>query len=112
MQRLGRKTLLALSASGAFLSLVGVGFGLDSGLVALASITILTFVACAYNLSYIFSVYSYVVFRSFAIGIGPVPFVMIPEVSPLHVCDASFIAAPILSGNFRPYLHCHPWVFL
>ncbi|KIP10323.1 hypothetical protein PHLGIDRAFT_65930 [Phlebiopsis gigantea 11061_1 CR5-6] len=68
--RLGRKTLLALSASGAFLSLVGVGFGLDSGLVALASITILTFVA------------------SFAIGIGPVPFVMIPEVSPLHAVSA------------------------
>lgn len=70
IERLGRKTLLSLSAGGAFLSLVGVGFGLDSGLVALASITILTFVA------------------SFAIGIGPVPFVMIPEVSPLHAVSA------------------------
>ena len=45
MQRLGRKTLLSLSAIGAFLSLVGVGYGLDSGAVALASVTILTFVA-------------------------------------------------------------------
>ncbi|KAF7796537.1 hypothetical protein EIP86_007717 [Pleurotus ostreatoroseus] len=44
-KRLGRKTLLALSAGGAFLSLVGVGFGLNSGLVSLASITILTFIA-------------------------------------------------------------------
>lgn len=45
LQRLGRKTLLSLSATGALLSLVGVGFGLDSGLVKLASFTILTFVA-------------------------------------------------------------------
>ncbi|KAJ3553577.1 hypothetical protein NM688_g3534 [Phlebia brevispora] len=70
IERLGRKTLLALSATGALLSLVGVGYGLDSGLVAVASVTILTFVA------------------SFAIGIGPVPFVMIPEVSPLHAVSA------------------------
>lgn len=45
IQRLGRKTLLALSATGGFISLVGVGYGLDSGLVAVASVTILTFVA-------------------------------------------------------------------
>lgn len=45
LQRLGRKTLLSFSASGAFLSLVGVGYGLDAGVVALASVTILTFVA-------------------------------------------------------------------
>lgn len=44
-QRLGRKTLLSASATGAFLSLVGVGYGLDSGVVAVASVTILTFVA-------------------------------------------------------------------
>lgn len=70
IDRLGRKQLLSMSAGGALLSLLGVGLGLDSGMVTLASITILTFVA------------------SFAIGIGPVPFVMIPEVSPRHAVSA------------------------
>ncbi len=45
-QRLGRKKLLSLSATGAIVSLVAVGFGLDSGAVALASTAIITFVAC------------------------------------------------------------------
>ncbi|KAI0340688.1 general substrate transporter [Trametopsis cervina] len=70
IERLGRKTLLSISAGGAILSLVGVGLGLNAGVVALASVAILTFVA------------------SFAIGIGPVPFVMIPEVSPKHAVSA------------------------
>ncbi|KAI0646783.1 general substrate transporter [Trametes meyenii] len=70
IDRLGRKKLLSLSATGAIISLLGVGFGLDSGAVALASITIISFVA------------------SFAIGIGPVPFVMIPEVSPHQAVSA------------------------
>ncbi|PCH38728.1 general substrate transporter [Wolfiporia cocos MD-104 SS10] len=70
IDRLGRKQLLSMSAGGALVSLLGVGVGLNSGMVALASITIVTFVA------------------SFAIGIGPVPFVMIPEVSPHHAVSA------------------------
>ncbi|KAI0811033.1 general substrate transporter [Irpex lacteus] len=70
IERLGRKKLLTLSTTGAIISLLGVGFGLNTGVVALASITILTFVA------------------SFATGIGPVPFVMIPEVSPKHAVSA------------------------
>ncbi|KAI0085424.1 general substrate transporter [Irpex rosettiformis] len=70
IERLGRKKLLTLSTSGAVISLLGVGFGLNTGVVALTSITILTFVA------------------SFATGIGPVPFVMIPEVSPKHAVSA------------------------
>ncbi|OJT14181.1 hypothetical protein TRAPUB_9292 [Trametes pubescens] len=70
IDRLGRKKLLSLSATGAIVSLVAVGFGLDSGAVALASTAIITFVA------------------SFAIGIGPVPFVMIPEVSPHQAVSA------------------------
>lgn len=44
-QRLGRKTLLTLSTTGAILSLAGVGIGLNTGMVVLASLTILTFVA-------------------------------------------------------------------
>ncbi|CAL1703957.1 unnamed protein product [Somion occarium] len=70
IERIGRKKLLSLSAIGALISLWGVGFGLDSGYVTLASLTIITFIA------------------SFAIGIGPVPFVMIPEVSPPHAVSA------------------------
>ena len=64
---MGRKNLLTLSAAGGILSLIGVGIGLDSGAVPLASLAVMTFIA------------------SFAIGIGPIPFVMIPEVSPHHV---------------------------
>ncbi|KAI0781229.1 general substrate transporter [Trametes elegans] len=70
IDRLGRKKLLTLSSAGAIISLLGVGIGLDSGRVTLASVTIITFVA------------------SFAIGIGPVPFVMIPEVSPPQAVSA------------------------
>ncbi|RDX42672.1 general substrate transporter [Lentinus brumalis] len=70
IDRMGRKKLLSLSATGAILSLVAVGFGLDSGAVTLASIAVMTFIA------------------SFAIGIGPVPFVMIPEVSPHQAVSA------------------------
>ncbi|KIY45718.1 general substrate transporter [Fistulina hepatica ATCC 64428] len=68
--RLGYKQLLLISSTGVILSLVGVGFGLDSGLVILPSIAILTFV------------------MSFALGLGPVPFVMVPEISPIHAVSA------------------------
>ncbi|KAI0371781.1 general substrate transporter [Pilatotrama ljubarskyi] len=70
IERLGRKKLLSLSATGAIASLVAVGVGLDSGAVIMASVAIITFIA------------------SFAIGIGPVPFVMIPEVSPQQAVSA------------------------
>ncbi|KAI0747840.1 general substrate transporter [Daedaleopsis nitida] len=70
IDRMGRKKLLSLSATGAILSLLGVGVGLDSGAVTLASLAVMTFIS------------------SFAIGIGPVPFVMIPEVSPHHAVSA------------------------
>jgi len=70
IDRMGRKQLLSISAGGALCSLVCVGYGLDSGLVTLASVAILAFIA------------------SFAVGIGPVPFVMISEVSPHHAVSA------------------------
>ncbi|TBU28924.1 general substrate transporter [Dichomitus squalens] len=70
IDRLGRRQLLTLSGAGAILSLVGVGIGLDSGAVTLASVAVMAFIA------------------SFALGIGPVPFVMIPEVSPPHAVSA------------------------
>lgn len=45
LQRFGRKSLLGVSAGGALLSLLGVGYGLNSGMITLASVAILTFVA-------------------------------------------------------------------
>lgn len=51
MQRMGRRTLLALSAAGAISSLLAVGFGLDSGAVTVASLAVMTFIAYVYSLS-------------------------------------------------------------
>lgn len=64
IEKMGRKQLLSVSIIGAIVSLFLLGFGLNSGSVTISSITIITFV------------------MSFAIGLGPIPFVMIPEVSP------------------------------
>ncbi|KAI0798098.1 general substrate transporter [Abortiporus biennis] len=80
IERIGRKQLLTLSATGAFLALVGVGLGLDSELIGLASFSIIAFIA------------------SFAVGVGPVPFVMIPEVSPPHAVSA--LSSVALSLNW------------
>ncbi|KAJ7756825.1 general substrate transporter [Mycena maculata] len=70
IERMGRKQLLTISTVGAIASLTLVGLGLNTGIVTLSSIAILTFVT------------------SFATGLGPVPFVMIPEVSPYHAVSA------------------------
>ncbi|KAJ7771781.1 general substrate transporter [Mycena metata] len=70
IERMGRRQLLTLSTLGALISLILVGLGLNNGFVTLSSIAILTFV------------------MSFAIGLGPIPFVMIPEVSPYHAVSA------------------------
>ncbi|KAK7023886.1 25S rRNA adenine-N(1) methyltransferase [Favolaschia claudopus] len=67
IERMGRRQLLTLSTLGGISSLILVGLGLNTNIVTLSSVAILTFVT------------------SFAIGLGPVPFVMIPEVSPYHV---------------------------
>ncbi|KAJ6606572.1 general substrate transporter [Mycena vulgaris] len=61
IERMGRRQLLTISTLGAISSLTLVGIGLNTGTVTLSSIAILTFVT------------------SFATGLGPVPFVMIPE---------------------------------
>ena len=66
-QRMGRKQLLSISIAGILVSLCLVGTGLNTSTVALSSVAIMTFI------------------MSFAIGLGPVPFVMIPEVSPSEV---------------------------
>jgi len=67
---MGRRALLAVSIFGALVSLAMAGFGLNHGLATLTSVAIITFV------------------MSFAVGLGPVPYVMIPEVSPEHAVSA------------------------
>ncbi|KAG1882922.1 general substrate transporter [Suillus subluteus] len=70
IERVGRKQLIQLSVAGALLSHLAVGYGLNNGLVTLSSIAITTFV------------------MSFAFGLGPIPFVIIPEVAPPHAVSA------------------------
>ncbi|KAF8837018.1 general substrate transporter [Paxillus ammoniavirescens] len=70
IERIGRKQLFLLSVAGALVSHLAVGYGLNSGWVTLSSIAITTFV------------------MSFAIGLGPIPFVIIPEVAPFHAVSA------------------------
>ncbi|KAG2752118.1 general substrate transporter [Suillus brevipes Sb2] len=70
IERVGRKQLIQLSVAGALLSHLAVGYGLNSGFVTLSSIAITTFV------------------MSFAFGLGPIPFVIIPEVAPPHAVSA------------------------
>ncbi|KAI5983866.1 general substrate transporter [Pisolithus albus] len=80
IERLGRKQLMRLSVAGAILSHLAVGYGLDAGMVSISSIAIAVFV------------------MSFAIGLGPVPFVIIPEVAPSHA--SSSISSVALSVNW------------
>jgi sugar porter (SP) family MFS transporter len=70
IERAGRRRLLQISVVGALVSHVAVGIGLNTGVVILSSIAVMTFV------------------MSFAIGLGPVPFVLISEVSPPHAVSA------------------------
>lgn len=69
---MGRKSLLNISMLGSFVSLLAVGYGLDSNQKMLASVAIIIFVA------------------SFACGMGPVPFVVISDIAPYHVCVRPF----------------------
>lgn len=80
IEKMGRKPLLTISTLGALASLTCIGFGLNMGSVSLSSVAILTFV------------------MSFAIGLGPIPFVMIPDVSPAHAVSA--ISSVALSLNW------------
>jgi len=70
IERAGRKRLLEASVAGAIASHIAIGVGLDTGTVIISSFAVMTFVT------------------SFAIGLGPVPFVLISEVSPPHAVSA------------------------
>jgi len=70
IERLGRMTLLQASAAGSIISLVLAGLGLDFNLPWLASMAVIAFVA------------------SFAVGMGPVPYIIIPDVAPARTVGA------------------------
>lgn len=80
VDRLGRKQLLTISCFCAFVSLVLAGYSLDANMGTLSSISTTTFV------------------MSFAIGLGPIPFIMIPEVSPSY--GVSSISSVAFSLNW------------
>lgn len=85
IERLGRKRLLQASISGAIVSHFLVGIGLNTGTVVLSSVTVMTFVT------------------SFAIGLGPVPFVLISEVAPSHAVSALSSVGLSLNCMYPPF---------
>jgi len=73
LHKIGRRALLVISCAGAFITTVVLGYSLDSyapGAATWSSIAIIAFV------------------MSFALGLGPVPFLMISEVGPAHATSA------------------------
>jgi len=80
VDRVGRKPLLLASVVGALASLVLTGFSLNSGMMVISSASILIFV------------------MSFAVGLGPVPFVIISEVAPSPAVSA--LSSVALSLNW------------
>ncbi|KAG9120143.1 hypothetical protein FRC07_004496 [Ceratobasidium sp. 392] len=70
VDHLGRKPLLMMSIVGAIVSNALLGIALDAGVTWLSSIAVLTFVA------------------SFAVGLGPVPYLMISELTPYYAVSA------------------------
>jgi len=79
-ERLGSVRLLKISALGCLISLLTVGWGLNSGGSIVPSVAIVTFV------------------MFFAVGLGPIPFCVIPEVSPPYA--VSSLASVALSLNW------------
>ncbi|KAF9027161.1 general substrate transporter [Hymenopellis radicata] len=70
VHKLGPKRLLLISTAGAITSLILVGIGLGRDLKVLSSVMIVVFV------------------MSFAVGLGPIPFLLIPQVSPYYATSA------------------------
>ena len=70
IHKLGPKTLLLISTCGAVVSLILVGVGLNEDWKILSSIMIIFFV------------------MSFAVGLGPVPFILVPQVTPYYATSA------------------------
>ncbi|KIO25151.1 hypothetical protein M407DRAFT_76061 [Tulasnella calospora MUT 4182] len=71
IERLGRRSLLLGSMLAVEISLIALALGLNGGVIALSTVAILAFVG------------------SFAIGLGPVPFVLIGELVPFYAASAT-----------------------
>jgi hypothetical protein len=88
-QKIGRRQLLLTSVIGALASLALTGYGLNTGMMVTSSVSIVTFVMQALPLLFFYDLPN-PFRRSFAIGLGPVPFVIVSEVAPPHVRTSSF----------------------
>jgi len=84
IQKYGPRRLLLASIVGSFLSTLLLGYGLDAGTIWLSSVTILTFVA------------------SFALGLGPVPFMLTADLVPYYATSSlsSFALCLNWASNF------------
>ncbi|KAF9532431.1 general substrate transporter [Crepidotus variabilis] len=80
LDRLGRRKIFILSTFVAVCSVILIGYGLNSNSPKLASVAIVTFI------------------MAFAFGLGPIPFVILPEVSPRHAVSA--LSSIALSTNW------------
>jgi len=80
IDRVGRRQLLLISVVGALASLILTGYGLNAGMMVTSSISIVTFV------------------MSFAVGLGPIPYVIISEVAPPYAVSA--LSSVALSLNW------------
>ncbi|KAH7877804.1 general substrate transporter [Lentinula edodes] len=80
IEKLGRKPLLFFSVAGAFISLTVLGMSLNfAGAAASTGPTAWTTVSSVFIIFFV---------MSFAIGLGPVPFVMISEIAPFYAVSS------------------------
>ncbi|KDQ15044.1 hypothetical protein BOTBODRAFT_32044 [Botryobasidium botryosum FD-172 SS1] len=66
VERIGRRAILLGSITGAFVSCTLLAYGLNTGIIWLSSVAIITFVG------------------SFAVGLGPIPYLLLSELVPFH----------------------------
>ncbi|KIM32331.1 hypothetical protein M408DRAFT_63315 [Serendipita vermifera MAFF 305830] len=70
LERYGQRKILQYSVGGSIISLLILGLALNYNVTVAAAIGTLVFVSC------------------FAFGLGPIPFIIIPDVSPLYAVSA------------------------